>query len=248
MNIYTDIASLQENYQDISYLTEGESLLILEDTALMTMYKGVYPIIAISLDYSKVPIHPYIYVLESAEDLVIADAVAIYNRFYGISNIIAKTDRLIIREETVADVKNLYELYDDNICRYTEPLYPLPEEEAFIRDYIVNMYNLHGFGLWLLTNYEDHIVGRAGLSLRLIDDVQCLELGYIIGTAYQHQGLATEACKAILEFASEHTEFDSIYICTESDNEASKALAIKLGFNLYDQSENMLIYKKGLTA
>lgn len=81
------------------------------------------------------------------------------------------------------DLGEVYELYDDDeIRKYMEPLYEYGEEKKFTESYIKNMYGMYGFGMWLVKDRDtDKLIGRAGLELRLIDGVEEMELGYIIG-------------------------------------------------------------------
>ena len=150
-----------------------------------------------------------------------------------------ETDRCVIRELTLDDLDALFELYGDGeIDKYTDPLYPYEEEKEFQRAYIENMYRYFGYGLWLVFSKETGaLVGRAGLEHREYHEEIELELGYIIGTKYQGQGLATEICEAILAYAKENTGFERINTLIEDGNIASQKLSEKLGFSHVEDFE-----------
>ena len=134
------------------------------------------------------------------------------------------------------DLDALFELYGDGeIDKYTDSLYPYEEEKEFQRAYIENMYRYFGYGLWLVFSKETgRLIGRAGLEHREYHEEIELELGYIIGSKYQGQGLATEVCQAILEYAKENTGFERINALVEDGNDASIRLAEKLGFTHWE--------------
>ena len=156
----------------------------------------------------------------------------VYQRHHRIPWTILETNRCFIRELTLDDLDDLFELYGGGeIDKYTDSLYPYEEEKEFQRAYIENMYRYFGYGLWLVFFKENgKLVGRAGLEHREYHDEIELELGYIIGAQYQGQGLATEICEAILTYAKENTGFERINALIEDGNAASLKLANKLGF------------------
>lgn len=131
-----------------------------------------------------------------------------------------------------------------------EGLYDDREEELeFTRAYIENMYKFYGYGIWLVCLKEnDEIIGRAGLSNRQVDGVNELELGYVIGEAYQGSGYAHEACVAVCEFAKEQLYADKLVCFIEKENIPSVKLAEKLGFyhvmDIYAEKEKIFAYYK----
>ncbi|WP_099467068.1 GNAT family N-acetyltransferase [Konateibacter massiliensis] len=173
----------------------------------------------------------------------------VYQRYHQLPIVIAETKRLIIREMTLADLDELYELYaHESIIRFLEPLYEREEEEEFTRAYIKNMYGFYGYGLWTLIQKETgRLIGRAGLSNREVDGEIQMELGYVIGGDFQRQGYAYEACMEILRLAVKRFDCHSLNCFIQQDNKASVALVKKLGFH-YEQEaeingEKMLWYR-----
>lgn len=156
----------------------------------------------------------------------------VYQRFYQIPIVIATTNRLLIREMKLEDLDELYALYEDaSMTRFLEPLYEKEKEIEFTKAYIKNMYGFYGYGLWsILDKRTGKLVGRAGLSNREVDGEIQIELGYMIGVAYQRKGLAFEACQEILKFAVERLECSFVNCFIHPDNVASIQLVKKLGF------------------
>ena len=181
----------------------------------------------------------------------------IYMRAHHIPVEIARTSRTIIREMTEKDLPDMYELYaDPAVARWTEPLYAYDEELEFTRAYIDNMYTFYGYGLWLVFDRTSgELIGRAGISRRVIDDNECCELGYIIKGSRQRQGLGYEVGSEIVKYARDTLGIAELWLCTEEKNTASIALAGKLGFTLYGSSvydsgnkgaQQCYLYKKEL--
>lgn len=144
------------------------------------------------------------------------------------------TERLYLREQTEEDLDRLYEIYSsENITRYMEGLYDNREEELeFTRAYIKNMYQFYGYGVWIVCLKEnDEIIGRAGLSNRMVDGINELELGYVIGEEYQGKGYAVEVCSAICRFAKEWLCAGKLVCFMRKENIPSIRLAKKLGFD-----------------
>lgn len=156
----------------------------------------------------------------------------VYQRFYQIPIIIARTNRILIREMILEDLDELFALYEDSsITRYLEPLYEKNEEISYARAYIKNMYGFYGYGVWSLIDISTgRLVGRAGLSNREIDGEIQIELGYMIGVPYQRQGIAFEVCLEILKFAVRKLNCFFVNCFIHSDNIASIGLVEKLGF------------------
>lgn len=152
---------------------------------------------------------------------------------------ILTTDRLVVREMTTDDLPELYRLYGyEHMTDFVEPLYEYGKELEFTENYIRDMYGFYGYGLWLVICREDgRLIGRAGLENRVIDGVQSVELGYMVGTPFQRMGYAGECCRGIIRWAFDrgHLGLDRLALCTSPGNIPSARLARSLGFRLHAQ-------------
>lgn len=106
------------------------------------------------------------YACENLTDLTPDYLERVYRRYRGIPWDILTTPRLLLRETTPKDVDAFLSIYSDPaITRYTEALYPREEEIAYTRDYIRNMYEFYGFGIWtVIERATGTVIGRAGLT------------------------------------------------------------------------------------
>ena len=164
----------------------------------------------------------------------------IYQRKHGIPWTVIETERCFLREMTMEDLDELYELYKEpEITRYMEGLYEdRKEEEEYTRAYINNMYRFYGYGMWLVIEKKTgKIIGRAGLNNVDIHGEPALEMGYMIGKPYQNQGYATEVCEGIIQFAREGTEFETLNCLIRKGNVKSIHLIEKLDFTWQEELE-----------
>lgn len=146
------------------------------------------------------------------------------------------TERTCVREITMEDLDELYELYQgDGITDYTEPLFERQEEEVYTKSYIEYMYYYYGYGMWIVRDRKNGaLIGRAGIEHREGNAEVFTELGYVIGSDYQNKGYATEVCQAILDYAKEEAGMDQIHCFIHPQNHASLHLAKKLGFEIVE--------------
>ena len=168
------------------------------------------------------------------EDLDSIDAEyleRIYRRYRNIPWDILETERCYLRETTVGDVEEFFRIYaDKKIVEYTEDLYPTIEEEIeYTKEYIANAYHFYEFGVWtIIEKTSGRIIGRAGLSVH--EGFEQPELGYVLDTAYQGQGIALEVCSAILDYAKEYLGAETINALVHRENAPSLRLLDRLGF------------------
>ena len=101
------------------------------------------------------------------------------------------------------------------------------------RDYVamgpIASYQRRGFGMNIVEiAATGESIGVCGLVKR--EALPDPDLGYALLPAYCGQGYATEAAAAVLADARESLHIDRILAITNSDNAASIALLLKVGF------------------
>ena len=154
-----------------------------------------------------------------------------YERKHGIPWTIAVTERTIIRELSLDDIDDLFDLYEDTeIKKYIPPLLSTKEEEReFQRAYIEKMYGFFGFGFWNILDRKDgRLIGRAGISMREGFDIP--ELGYLLCADKREKGIAFEVCSAVLTYAKEILGLEKLLAFIQPENLPSVRLIKKLGF------------------
>ena len=173
---------------------------------------------------------------------------------------IIHTDRLVIRESSGKDFSRIYAMMLSVSQEETTDVVSSDENEELEKylAYIHTVYSVFGFGLWtvclkpedpdcdgegfsqsgsqLSGNQEGCIIGRCGLQ-PVADENSPLgriELGYLIDQGFRGKGYAYEACRAILDHAFVKLGIEEIFVHISLGNEASAALAGKLGFRMWD--------------
>lgn len=174
----------------------------------------------------------------------------VHTRALGRPVVIEETKRLTIREMTVEDLDALYVLYrETSPGRFVENLDPDRRvEEARTKAYIRYMYGLHQFGMWVLVEKSSGcLVGRAGFGLVDYRGRTEMDFGYLVGKAWQGQGYAKEAGRAVLEYGRDFLYLKSVCAYTHPENLPSRAVLEKLGFEIQEElkaeGERLLRYE-----
>lgn len=168
---------------------------------------------------------------ENLQELDAAYLDRVYRRYALIPWDILETERCFLRETAVEDVNAFYEIYgESSVTEYMEDLFPDREQEiAYTRDYIRNVYEFYGFGVWTVCLKETgQVIGRAGLSYR--EGFADPELGFVIGVPWQRRGIGEEVCRAVLAFGKKELGFETVIAFAEPGNGVSVRLLEKLGF------------------
>lgn len=186
------------------------------------------------------------YVITKIEELSIEDFDHIYRRIAGLPCDILLTERLYIRETTVADLDEMFKLYSDPlITKYMEDLFEENEEREYQQNYIKNVYGFYDIGIWSLfligeDKSEGPLVGRMGIEMT--QDEGVAEIGFMLGTQYQGMGYAREAGMAILKYSAEFPGITNVRARVHRDNFSSNKLCNTLGMTQIETDDDMIIW------
>ena len=252
-----DIDYMERTLRDINRGEDScfkeEALYITDDaTGLKYLLKQNCYVIALYHDQNRdASFADALYVVDNVEELTLKAYDEVYRRLAGIPWDILETQRLKVRESTVADVKDFYRIYrEPSITYYMEDLFQDPDEEnAYMESYIRQIYGFYGFGMWtVLLKSTGQVIGRAGLSIREGYDLP--ELGFVIDVPHQGRGYALEICGAILTYAKDELCFAQVQALVQKENEASLNLLKKLGFryekNVVEKGQEYLLMIRNL--
>lgn len=175
------------------------------------------------------------FVIEGFEEINTKFIEKIYKRSKGQPVTIAETDRLIIRELTVDDIKEMYIIYQS------------PEIRQFVHDiddylnveidkhkaYIKNVYSFYGYGLWGIFNKSDNkLIGRCGIQNNEINGNVEIELGYLLDVKYWGFGYAIECTMAVLDYAFNELSIPRVVAVIDKVNYRSRKVADNIGFKI----------------
>ena len=170
-------------------------------------------------------------IIEGFDEVDADFVIKMYERSKHIPWTILETPRTIIRELTLEDIDDMYSLYaEPGLSDYIPPLCEDRDDEVeFEKMYISSMYEFYGYGIWTILDREtERFIGRAGVAHR--DGYEDLEVGYMLSSAYQHKGIATEVVTAIISYAKKKFGCESFNAFIDENNTASIRFAQKLGF------------------
>ena len=164
---------------------------------------------------------------------------------------IIETNRLILREYTLDDFDNLYEIVSDP---ETMRHYPKPFDEERTRGWIewnLENYKNYGFGLWAVILKETgEFIGDCGISIQNIDGELLPEIGYHIHKKYWRRGFGSEAARAVRDWVFENTDYNCIYSYMKYTNVGSYSTAIANGMKKvkeYQDEKNKISYAYAIT-
>ena len=84
------------------------------------------------------------------------------------------------------------------------------------------------YAIWMIELKDGTHIGE--LCFKGLDSDGIAEIGYGISEKYQNNGYATEAVKAVLEWALNHPNVTAVEAETDAENAASKRVLEKCGF------------------
>lgn len=144
-----------------------------------------------------------------------------------------ETERLILRQWQVSDLKPFAELNaDPDVMRYFPA--PLSREES---DNLANRFkhiidNNDGWGFWAVElKSTGEFVGTVGLLHQAdrFDFSPCTEIGWRLAKSFWQQGIAWEAATHALDFAFNQLNLDEVVSFTAAHNAPSEGLMKRLG-------------------
>ena len=144
-----------------------------------------------------------------------------------------ETPRLVLRPHTLADLTTLRSLMiDPDVRRWAADGRVL--SEAHVRGSLLRVGSTFrrcgagAFGMWLRTNGA--FAGYAGLFPAKLANHGGLELGAAVWPRHWRTGLATEACRAVIDDAFTRLGLERVLACTDAPNFRSLGLITRLGF------------------
>jgi RimJ/RimL family protein N-acetyltransferase len=153
--------------------------------------------------------------------------------------IILETPRLILRELTEDDARDVYRLNSNpNVMRYLGPeaLLLSPEEAlAMLRSRIFPLYARYGMDRWAVMLREKHaMIGLCGL--RYLPGTNEYDLGYRFLESHWGKGYATECARAVLDYGRAQLPGARIVGKAFLENAASIRVLEKIGL-LFEGNE-----------
>lgn len=147
-------------------------------------------------------------------------------------SIVLETERLLLREWTMADAEALFEICRDaEVMKYLgtgQPYREISEAIKFL-DWAVEYRKQNGFCRWaVIEKASGRVVGSCGFAYP--HETPEVELGYLFARGAWGRGFATEAAGACLDYGFGKLKFREIIAITDLANVASQRVLEKIGF------------------
>ena len=143
-----------------------------------------------------------------------------------------ETKRLLLREMKPDDFQALFRVLGDPETMWH---YPYTFDGQHVRDWIgrnIKRYRKDGFGLLAVCLKESgEMIGDCGLTLQNINGKTLPEIGYHIRHDSQRKGYASEAAKAVRNWAFRNTDYPTLYSCCKYTNVPSIKTAESIGMH-----------------
>jgi RimJ/RimL family protein N-acetyltransferase len=139
--------------------------------------------------------------------------------------------KLSLRWPVLADAARIFELAaNPNVL--DRVALPSPYELHHAEAWLASLPGLRAEGKefhWAIVPHgSDELVGAVGLMLSPANE--WAEVGYWIGEPYWGQGIGLEAARLACRFGFDEVGLNRLMIRVRKDNEASKRIALRLGF------------------
>ena len=141
---------------------------------------------------------------------------------------VLETERLILRAPRLGDAKVLAALANDKRIAENTRRIPHPYKRSDADDFIsaVNVPGPDGEVAFLITLRDGAVIGACGIAMQ--DGAP--DVGYWLGVKYWNKGYATEATRAVIDFAFTELGHDSLSAGARVTNPASRRILEKCGF------------------
>ena len=143
---------------------------------------------------------------------------------------IIETPRLLLREMTPADRPDLCMILQDKEVMYA---YNGPFSDEEVNGWLARQtgrYREWGYGLWaVVLKQTGEMIGQCGVTRQLWNGEEMLEVGYLFRHSHWHQGYATEAARACMEYAFDVLGASEVCSIIRDNNIPSQRVALRNG-------------------
>lgn len=162
-----------------------------------------------------------------------------------------ETDRLFLRQFELDDLEDIYNNWqsDDEYYEFL-PNFPaknLKEAEESLLSWIRGYEDLTNYRWAIVLKKEKKVIGNIKV-VRVIDGIDCVEIGYGVCKRYWGKGIMTEALSAVKDYLFDKVQVNKILARCDTRNEASRQVMIKNGFQYEGTLRDSRIDKDGKLA
>lgn len=144
-----------------------------------------------------------------------------------------ETKRLVLRRFVIEDYSAMYNNWasDDEVTKFlTWPTHSNPDVSKYVLEDWIKSYSDEKFYQWAIVLKEngDEPIGSIS-AVHIDEDISMAHIGYCIGKAWWHQGITSEAMKAIMDFFFDEVGVNRVEAKHDPDNPNSGKVMKKCG-------------------
>ncbi|MBI4275892.1 MAG: GNAT family N-acetyltransferase [Rhizobiales bacterium] len=140
---------------------------------------------------------------------------------------VLETKRLTLRAPRLEDVKAMAQLANDKRIAENTRRIPHPYSPSDAEDFISGVNVPKGETAFLIMLRDETIIGACGLAFH---EEEAPEIGYWLGVKFWGNGYATEAVRAVIDYAFTDLDHEALQAGTRVTNPASRRILEKCGF------------------
>ncbi|GBG96273.1 GNAT family N-acetyltransferase [Lactococcus termiticola] len=156
-------------------------------------------------------------------DLYLYQGLARYN--------IIESGRLLLRPFAMSDVDDMY-VYASRPENLTF-VFPPHQSKDETAQAIVQQFMKAPLGHWAIELKADHRMIGSINFIKIDQKRMSAEIGYVLNMDYWGLGLVAEALKTLVVFSFEQFGLKTLIIKVDKENQASKSVALKAGFQFH---------------
>lgn len=141
-----------------------------------------------------------------------------------------ETERLVLRQFSIADVDALFPILSDPV---TMSYWPKPFAYDDVHNWIarsIENYERHGFGRYaIMLKASEELIGDCGIWRLPLEGELVNDLGYIIHHPFWRDGYATEAANAVKDYVFNTLHLDALHANMPWDHHGSRRVAERIG-------------------
>jgi RimJ/RimL family protein N-acetyltransferase len=138
-----------------------------------------------------------------------------------------ETERLVLRAPRLEDAKAIATLANDRRIAENTRRIPHPYRLDDAEQFIAATAGMKGEMALMITRQDGGLIGGCGLSML---DGQAPEIGYWLGVPHWGKGYATEAVRALIDYAFTELNHTALQAGARVTNPASRRILEKCGF------------------